>query len=282
MAGSLWVSNGVRRKGTSFNEVQDLFVNQITTKQIYEKLHSAFLEDCATEILNDLIAHDFDIVGIVNQNKEVQGFISKKQLEAGVLINDHSKIDLNIVVTDSTPIHKLIRLLEKREFVFVLHGNAIDGIVTRADINKPIVRLYLFGIISLFEMHLNYWIELFHKSDDWKDVLKPERIQDAHKLQESKKQRNEALSLLACLQLCDKREILSVNKDFISQFQISKKRFIKLTTKVEDIRNELAHSQNTINAGMQWDDFVKIISELEFFLEGSDEAAINNESKKGE
>lgn len=249
MASSLWVSNGVRRKGTSFNEVQDLFINQITTKHIYEKLHSAFIEDDETEILNDLIAYDFDIVGIVNLEKEVQGFISKKQLEEGVLIKDYSGIDLSLVVTDSTPIHKLIKLLEKREFVFVLHGNAIDGIVTRADINKPIVRLYLFGIISLFEMHLNYWIESSYKGDAWKDLLKSERVQGASKIQESKKQKNEALSLLACLQLCDKREILSVTKAFVDQFSLSKKRFEKLATKIEDIRNELAHSQNTIDHG---------------------------------
>ena len=50
-----------------------------------------------------------------------------------------------------------------KEFIYVLKGGSIEGIVTRADINKPIVRIYLFGLISLCELHLNYWInELAH------------------------------------------------------------------------------------------------------------------------
>jgi predicted transcriptional regulator len=279
MAGSLWVSNGVRRKGTSFIEVQDLFVSQITTKHIYEKLHSASINDDPAEVLNDLVAYDFDVVGVVNKEKEVLGFISKEQLEGGILITDHNKIDLNLVVTDSTPIHKLIKLLENRKFVFVMHGNTIDGIVTLADINKPVVRLYLFGIISLFEMHLNYWVEQFHQSEAWKSMLKQERVDGATKVQETKKQKNEALSLLACLQFCDKREILSATKDFITQFGLPRKHFERLATKAEDIRNELAHSQNTVNAGMQWSDFVAIISELETFLEESDKLAMSNQTQ---
>jgi predicted transcriptional regulator len=279
MAGSLWVSNGVRRKGTSFNEVQDLFISQITTKHIYEKLYSAFIDDDANEVLNDLIAYDFDFVGVINRDKEVLGFISKEQLEGGVLITGHNKIDLNLIVTDSTPIHKLIKLLETRKFVFVMHGNAIDGIVTLADINKPVVRLYLFGIISLFEMHMNFWIDIYHPMNTWGAMIKSERLQEAQEIHELKKNKNEALSLGACLQFCDKRDILQKTDEFLTQCKYSKTSFKDWASNVEKIRNELAHSQNTVNAGMQWSDFVAIISELETFLEESDKLALSKQTQ---
>jgi hypothetical protein len=279
MAGSLWVSNGVRRKGTSFNEVQDLFVNQITTKHIYEKLYSAFIDDDPHEVLSELVGYVFDIIGVVNKEKEVLGFISKEQLEGGIIITDHNKIDLNLVVTDSTPVHKLIKLLETRKFVFVMHVNAIDGIVTLADINKPVVRLYLFGIISLFEMHMNFWIDIYHPMNTWGAMIKSERLQEAQEIHELKKNKNEALSLGACLQFCDMRDILKKTDEFLTQFKYSKTSFKDWASNVEKIRNELAHSQNTVHAGMQWSDFVAIISELETFLEESDKLALSKQTQ---
>jgi hypothetical protein len=65
-------------------------------------------------------------------------------------------------VSDSTPISKLLTILKVKGFVFVISEDNIRGIVTRADINKPVVRIYLFGNISLFELHLNYWIRMLY------------------------------------------------------------------------------------------------------------------------
>jgi len=274
MAGALWVSDkGIRRKGTSFREVQNLFIEQITTKYIYEPLYAASVSDDPIETKNDLIARDFDVVGVISTNQKVVGYIKAGELENDKPIESSLRIiDLSLVATDSTPIYELIKLLETRTFVFVMHGNSIDGIVTLADLNKPIVRLYLFGVISLFEMHMNYWIEHYHPIDSWQSKLKEQRLKLASETHDRKRKNNQALSLLACLQFADKREILSQAKDFLQRFNLSKNKFEWAVTKAEDIRNELAHSQATINAGIEWNKFVNVISELESFLEKSEEA----------
>jgi hypothetical protein len=280
MAGSLWVSDkGLRRKGTSFQEIQSLFIEQITTKHIYEPLYSAEIDDDPAEVRADLRALDFDVAGIVNQSRNVVGFVRQAELNEPSLAN-YRPLHLHFVVTDSTSIHTLIRLLEKQEFLFVMRGNSIDGIITRADINKPIVRLYVFGLISLFEMHLNYWIDHYYPNDGWKNLIKSGRIVLAETQSAIKKGNNEALSLLYSLQFSDKRDILSHTKDFLQQFRFGKKKFDQMAKRVERIRNQLAHSQKTVHAGMEWDKFVNAICKAEEFLEISEKSVLADIQRK--
>jgi len=59
-------------------------------------------------------------------------------------------------------LREVIRVLSDHEHVFVVVRRGVSGIVTRADLRKPPVRLLLFGLVSLLEMHLSYWTrELF-------------------------------------------------------------------------------------------------------------------------
>ena len=67
-------------------------------------------------------------------------------------------IKLEQVISDSTPLANLLTVLQASDFLYVNHGAKIVGIITKADLNKPPVRIYVFGMLSLFEMHLNSWI----------------------------------------------------------------------------------------------------------------------------
>ena len=57
---------GNRRKGTSYEELKNLFVNNITTKHIYEPLMSCRLNDDASEVKRELNKMDFDAAGVVD------------------------------------------------------------------------------------------------------------------------------------------------------------------------------------------------------------------------
>ena len=74
-------------------------------------------------------------------------------------VKDHLQtIRPDDLISDSTELADLFKVLGIRPSVFVLAGSAVTGIVTRADLNKPPLRIYLFGLISLLEMHLLYWV----------------------------------------------------------------------------------------------------------------------------
>lgn len=271
MAGSLWISpdGKKRRRGTTFTEIQSLFINQITTRHIYEPLECTPLNVDTEELLNDLNALDFDVVGVIDHKENIIGFIRREKLSTGS-VSEFELFNLNLVVTDSTPLHKLIQLLSKNSFLFVMHGNTVNGIITIADINKPIVRLYLFSAISLLEMHMNFWINEYYKSESWRTILKPDRLDDAEKQLDSRKHNNSSLSLLMCLQFSDKREILCSNKEFLKDFNFSVAGFNKLFERAGRIRDQLAHSQESIIKEIGMEKFVTTVYGVEVFLEESE------------
>ena len=271
MGHQLWISNsGIRRKGTTFKEIQDIFIEKITTQHIYEPLYSAYVMDNALEIRQDLNQRDFDVVGVVDEAKQVIGYVKQEDLRHGTVKDFMGPVSLENVVTDSTPIARLVPLLADKRYVFVMHGSSVEGIVTLADINKPIIRLYLFGSISMFEMHLNFWIRKYYPEESWTQSLTTKRMELAISNFKKRQSTNTALELLDCIQFCDKRDILKTNNQFLTEFNFSREQFHELLKGLESIRNELAHSQSSIIAGLAWPVFVKSISQLEDFLSNSE------------
>ena len=161
--------------------------------------------------------------------------------------------------------------MKNRDFAFVICGKKITGIVTKADINKPSVRIYIFGIISLFEMHLNYRVNHFYNENDWTTEIQPKSLEKAKKVFELRRGNNQDLSLLECLELCDKRDILAKTEEFMDKFSVSREPFKSFVKGIEKIRNELAHSQNSIISNIPWAEFVEIVSSVEAFLINSDD-----------
>ena len=273
MGFELWYSKhtGVRRKGTSFSELQNIFIDDITAKYIFEPLACCHITDNPFEVKNTLEQRDFDTLGVVNENGIKLGYVVREKLGENNIENYIEKFDIEIVISESTPLSELFEILLEKEYVYILSKNTIEGIVTRADINKPIVRIYLFGLISLFELHLNYWITQNYDNESWRDILKPGRIETAEKIFDERKGKNVQLTLLECIQMCDKREILRTTENFIKEFDLTKKGFERLLKDVEKIRNELAHSQNSIIANLEWTVFVNTINNAKEFLVKSEE-----------
>ena len=92
----------------------------------------------------------------------------------------------------------------------------------------------------------------------------------ARDIYKKRKGNNQDLSLLECLQFCDKRDLLKQSEDFIEEFEIPKKKFYTFVKRVETIRNELVHSQNSIISNIEWSVFVETVYHLDDFLTNSD------------
>lgn len=273
MGYQLWVSplTGYRRKGTKFTALKRIFVDNVTAKTIYEPLLCCPLDSRAGHAKDALKIREFDIAGVKEtEGGEVIGYVVKDELMDGE-INEYLKtIDPELLISDSTPIADIFEVLTKRNFSFVLYGKHIIGIITKADLNKPPVRIYLFGMISLFEMHLNSWINHFYPGNSWEHEVPEHRMKDANDNYELRKGNNQDLSLLECLQFCDKRDLLAKSEDFLKSFDFSKKKFDSLLKQAEKIRNELAHSQSSIISNIEWPVFVETVSYLEDILTESD------------
>jgi len=274
MGYQLWISpiTGYRRKGTRFSSLKKIFIDNVTAKSIFEPLLCCPADSKANDTKEALKIRDFDIAGVKKtEGGEVIGYVVKSELENGEVNNYLKVIDTELLISDSTPIANIFTILTSRAYVFVLYGKHIVGIITRADINKPPVRIYLFGIISLFEMHLNSWINHFYPDNLWHHKITAGRMEKAQEIYELRKGNNQDLSLLECLGICDKRDILSKSEEFLNEFNVSEDRFHSLVEQSEIIRNELAHSQYSIISNIEWSRFIETVSCIEKFLIDSDD-----------
>ena len=277
MGFQLWYSKetGKRRNGTTFTELQDIFINNITTKYIYETLACCTFQDPCAEVLQTLQRLDFDILGVI-ENDQVIGYIKREELpDSGEPVKNYvHKFNENQVISYTSPLIEVFTVLGNEGFIFTASDKGVEGIVAKADVNKPIVRMYLFGVISLFELHLNYWITEFYQNENWANVLKEERLVNAQKLFEDRKGHNLELTLLECLQIGDKKYILGQSDEFRQKFNFSKGKLKDLLEHMETIRNEVAHSQNSIISNLSWEDFVKCINGMTSFLEKSENEVV--------
>lgn len=274
MGHELWVSpiTGYRRKGTKYKSLKKIFIDNVTAKNIFEPLLCCPLGAKADESRKALNVREFDVAGVKEtEGGEVIGYVVTKELDSGEIINYMKKIGPELLISDSTALSDIFRTLDKREFSFVLYGKHIVGIVTKADINKPPVRIYLFGMVSLFEMHLNAWINHFYPKNRWMKRLPEKRLRSAHRIYDLRKGNNQDLSLLECLQFCDKRTILKETEKFIKEFNFTKSNFEAFVKNAEKIRNELAHSQDSIISNIVWREFINTVNKLEYFLLISDD-----------
>lgn len=275
MGFELWYSQNtkIRRNGTSYKELKQVFLDNICTKQIFEELQKCLVSEHAEGARDYMTFRDFDVLGVVNSDGEIIGYIQKEELGKGLVGEYLRTITNDLLISNNTSFSTLLPVLTNNSFAFVLNENEINGIITKADINKPLVRLYLFGIISLFEMHINFWISKYLK-EEIKEVLSEKRYEAALEIYNLRQKSNDQLTMLDCIQLGDKRDILSNFPEFLKQFDFSRKEFERLMRTTETIRNEMAHSQNTIINSLDWPRFVNTILKLENLLEKSEEELV--------
>ncbi|WP_157896381.1 CBS domain-containing protein [Vibrio coralliirubri] len=282
MGYQLWMSpiTGYRRNGTRFSALKKIFIDSVTVRDIYEPLLCCRVDDPSGHVKETLMHRQFDTAGVIDQNQKVIGYVNTSDLKDGSINQYRIDIKLEQVISDSTPLASLLNVLQTSDFLYVNHGAKIVGIITKADLNKPPVRIYVFGMLSLFEMHLNSWIRYEYPDNSWQEHISEQRVAKAQETYELRKQNNQDLSLLDCLQLADKRDLLAKSKEFRERFGFNKKGVERFIRYAERIRNEIAHSQDSIIASLPWGSFVSVLEDVDRFLTESDKL-IETEAKAG-
>lgn len=213
------------------------------------------------------------MAGVQSQkNGPVIGFVARETLKGGV-VGDHSKLlTADELISDATPLPNVLSVLKGRQHAFVLIGPHVRGIVTRADLNKPPVRVYLFGLISLLEMHLGFWIGAGYGGGVWRDKLGEARLEAARKVQADRRLRRQEASLVECLQFCDKRDLVLAHKELRAYMGLgTENRARNLLRRAEDLRNVLAHSAQDLVQGSSWQDVISLAEWVETVVHASDE-----------
>jgi len=246
-------------------ELRRLFEDYIPAASIAEPFVS-FDESTATSfVLGFMREHDYDVVGIRNNGLPI-GFVFQTELASGggSLPKCIKSFDDNRGLSEWDSMLDALRIVGEDGRAFVKFAGRVAGIITRGDLQKVPVRMWLFNLISLLEMHMLRLIRERYPDSQWRDLVQQERIEAAERVLKDRRSRNEATDLADCLQFSDKRCILVKTDDLNLLFGDSRKSGYRFLKRVEDLRNELAHSQDIISGN--WPILVDLSMKIEKVL----------------
>jgi hypothetical protein len=264
---------------STLEDIGKLFESSITARDIAEPF-SSFDANCSVaDVLKLMDREDYDIIG-VREDGLTSGYAIRENLKenlSGKKLGEHLILfEDEQLFTERTPIKEVFQKLPSlpKSTIFVLVLGQVGGIITRGDLQKIPVRMWLFGLISLIEMQLKRIIDGYFENDKWKVLLKEERLDKAQKFQEERKSENIDIGLVECLQLCDLRTILIKEEHLRKSLKIeSRSSGKKLLKDLESLRNKLCHSQDIITGS--WPKIIDDIAKAEQLLEFIEKSNLN-------
>jgi hypothetical protein len=249
---------------SSLEDLRRLFARTITLRDIAEPLVSFDHGQSAAEVRAFMEQHEYDVVG-VREHGVVTGYVDRSDLASGAIGAHRRTFSRDEVLPDIEPLLAAFAALRERRHVFINLLGHVGGIITRGDLQKAPVRLWLFGLLSLLEMQMLRVVRERYPSDSWAPLLTEERAAGARRVFEERRRRNEENDLSDCLQLGDKACI--VMKDPVlfglSGFE-SKRASESFFNEVNTLRNALAHANDILNG--RWPALADLVTNLETIL----------------
>lgn len=234
---------------------------------VAEPLVSFDAEQPAAAVQSILGNRDFDLVG-VRRHGTVCGYARRSELGEGHLGDYLHPFTPEDLVTDADSLQGVIQSLGLNGRCFVKVLGEVGAIVTLNDLEKPPVRMFLFGMITVFEMLITRGIRTYFPGESWRENVSPGRLAKAEALWQERQRRNSPADLLECLQFSDRGQLLLKIPEVLEVLQgmgiPSKKAALKAFQELETLRNNLAHSQQIIPES--WERIVTFTTRIETLL----------------
>jgi hypothetical protein len=236
--------------------VQRVFLESFSACDVAEPLASFDSGTSCKEVRDFMDARGFDVIGVREQG-EVSGYVEKASLGDGTCGQYRRAIDGAMVLTDTASLLDVLMGLNSMPFLLVTVLGKVGGIITPADLQKPAVRMWLFGLVTMIEMRFAELIEQHCPGDTWQQYLSPGRVQKAQDLLAERRRRNQALELVDCLQFSDKGQIIARNEGIRQQTVFaSRSQAEEVVKSLEQLRNNLAHAQDIVTT--DWATIVRL------------------------
>jgi len=255
---------------SSYQDLRALY-NNISVKHVLEPLQSCRADDESTVIRKRMEELDFDVMG-VEENGQVYGYVERSTLAGGPCAKYGRTFHPSELITESTSLADVFSVLYDNPRIFVLKGTRVMGIVTRGDLQKSPVRMWIFGLVTLIEMNLLFIVRARYPNDSWKNHISEARLRKANDLFDGRKKKNEAIDLADCLQFCDKADLVLEVPDIKQKIEYGLKTSPQtILDSAEDLRDILAHAQDLV-VGSTWTDRIDLMREIEELLNALEQA----------
>ena len=133
---------------SSLEDLREIFEKGITARHITEPLCS-FDESAVAHVVKKFLdENDYDVIG-VRKNGIINGYTCRGDLAEGQLSKYFKEFDPREILPDTISIPEVLKVITDFNHVFISSFDMVAGIITRGDLQKIPIRMWLFSLISL-------------------------------------------------------------------------------------------------------------------------------------
>ncbi len=253
-----------------FADSLQLFLSGFTARDLAEPLPSFDDTTTAGTVRDAIHAQRLEVVGI-RKSGIVGGWMSREDATNATEPLVGRQFDKSWVISDAASLNVVVQGLNSAPCLFVRSIGHVNGLIRRVDLQKPAMRMWLFGLVTISELRVTRLIDECCPQDAWQTYLSKGRLQKANELQQERQCRGQRPSLLDCLQFADKGQIVARDQRLRRYTRFASKREVEDFVKaLQDLRNNLAHSQELSG---NWDIIHDLATNLHRIVLGPDRDA---------
>ena len=244
-----------------------VFEHSSTAQDIAEPLISFDFKCAKNELLEGMTVAGVRVAGL-QKGGILWGFVEASGLLDGSSEAGRRKFRSSQVVQAGSSIIEVIDVLTRHDWCFVAQFGTVVGAISRDDLHKPAVRMWLFGIITLAEIEFTERIRRKWPGESWSKLLSPQRVEKAKHLFTERQRTGRECPLLDCLQLGDKLEIMVADPSELAALGIPSINVgRRISRQIEHLRNHLAHAQDFVEE--DWPQIVRFARRVRQMLDES-------------
>jgi len=228
-------------------QFQRMFSESFTAQDIAEPLLSFDMNAPCKAVKKHMQQQHQDMVGIRNGGTVI-GYVRQVDLSDGGCADHLRHLSANRIVDGNTSLSDVIHVLTRHDYCFVSILGQVMAVICRDDFNKPMVRMWLFGIVTMMEMGLARLIEDRFPDDSWQQHMSAGRLEKVKQMHEERQRRNLNSRLLDCMQFSDKGYLLIGDPQSLKALGFESRSVARKAIKeLESLRNHLAHAQDIVS-----------------------------------
>ncbi|MEO8353797.1 MAG: hypothetical protein ABI680_18880, partial [Chthoniobacteraceae bacterium] len=171
----------------------------------------------------------------VRRDGLVRGWVGRDDLTTGALGEQLREFRRDAVLDEAASLALVLGVFATADHAFIEWRGEVAGVITRRDLQKPPLRMWLFGAITVLDANMTGAIAQLYPGDTWQSLISPRRAGKAGALQKERARRKAPCRLVDCLQIGDKATILTSEKAHLAAIGFpSKNEAQRLMAAIED------------------------------------------------
>ncbi len=222
------------------------------------------------EAAKQMAERGFDVAPV--DEAPLKSFVRRDELEKahpGTTVAALAEpIDASRMVTADLGLAETLALLENRDFLFVIEGGSVSGLITLSDLQRVPVGMTVLAIILATEAGLNQLIRQHYGEEGFLEHLSDDRREATRKRYEELKGRNLETDVVDVLFLADRLGLIERVRRFRRALGFgSRERFKEWKDELERLRNTLAHGGTVLDHEPDAHRALALIREVRDFAE---------------